>query len=126
MLWMHGTEDTVVDPNNGEGRWSDHFVYERPMDDAGTVPVFWPKITLEDAIELHAFAPFEARPGVRPMAFLSGVHYLLLVHTVNAEGRVAASFGCDETAVNVRCSLGLKRNVHSIHDVAGVEALTYF
>jgi hypothetical protein len=32
------------------------------------------KFTLEDAIELHAFAPLEALAGVWPMAFLSDVH----------------------------------------------------
>ena len=40
--------------------------------------------TLEDAIELHAFAPpLEALACVWPMAFLSGGHCLSPVHTVN-------------------------------------------
>jgi hypothetical protein len=43
--------------------------------------------TPEDAIELHAFAPpLEALACVRPMAFLSGVHCLLPVGTVNCSG----------------------------------------
>ena len=37
MLWIHGTEDTVVASDGTAGRWSDTFVYERPMDDAARV-----------------------------------------------------------------------------------------
>jgi hypothetical protein len=50
---------------------------------AGTVRVFRQKSALEDAIEFHAFAPFEARACVCTMSFLSGVHDLLPVGTVN-------------------------------------------
>lgn len=32
-----GTEDTVVAPDGTAGKWSDTFVYERPMDDAARV-----------------------------------------------------------------------------------------
>jgi len=34
---------------------------------------FRQKFTLEDTIEIHAFAPLEALACVRPMPFLSGV-----------------------------------------------------
>jgi hypothetical protein len=47
----------------------------------GTVRVFrhdFALSTLEDAIEVRAFAPLEALARVRPIPFLSGVHYLLL------------------------------------------------
>jgi hypothetical protein len=47
-----------------------------------TVRVFRQKFTLEDAVGSHACS-LEALPCVCPMAFLSGVHYLLPVGTVN-------------------------------------------
>jgi hypothetical protein len=40
----------------------------------GTVRVFRQKFTPDDDIELHAFAPLEVLPCVRPMAFISGGH----------------------------------------------------
>jgi hypothetical protein len=46
---------------------------------------FLAKISLEDAIGVHAFAPpLEALACVRPMALLSGVHCLSPVGTVNS------------------------------------------
>jgi hypothetical protein len=60
----------------------------------GTVRVFRQKFALEDAIEFHAFAPLEALPCVRPMAFLSSVHYLLPLPPYNpSKHRRAAAAG---------------------------------
>jgi hypothetical protein len=48
-----------------------------------TVRVFRQTLVFEDAIELHAFAPLEALPCMRPMPNLSDVH-ALTVATVNS------------------------------------------
>jgi ATP-binding cassette subfamily B (MDR/TAP) protein 6 len=55
-----------------------------PLNWFGTVHGFRQKLTLEDAISSHAVAPLEALLCVRPMPFISGVHCLIPVGTVNS------------------------------------------
>jgi hypothetical protein len=60
--------------------------------------------TPEDAIGSHAFAPpLEALACVRPIAFLSGVHCLLPVGTVNSVQTLKVDFYRRTPLVKVRC-----------------------
>jgi hypothetical protein len=64
----------------------------------GTVRVFRQKSAIEDAIELHAFAPLEAVVCVcvRPMAMFSGVHsfnwLILYIASNNTEGNCRSDY----------------------------------
>jgi hypothetical protein len=51
-----------------------HSTPKQPIGTLCTVRVFRLEFTLEDAIGSHACS-LEALAGVRPMAFLSGVHF---------------------------------------------------
>jgi hypothetical protein len=67
------------------------------------------EITLEDAVEFHGFAQLEALASVRPMAFISGVHFLTSWHckfrpTPEGESPNVEYYGNDNPK-NARCSV---------------------
>jgi hypothetical protein len=60
----------VAEPDQCKGCYS---MLYTGLDSTGYGARFRQKFTLEDTIEIHAFAPLEALACVRPMPFLSGV-----------------------------------------------------